>query len=93
MARMSFHFTASGTREECQAHLNGPNHNELSSDGQVARGLVLGFLADAPASGMQEHPVRYAVSASGHRDPHRGGHPYLSVSLQVLPAEANPATE
>lgn len=85
MTPMSFSFTAAGTREECIKSLNDSSHHELSSDGQLARGFVLGFLADAPASASMIPPFRYEIDGHGHRDPHRGHAPTLTIRLAVIP--------
>lgn len=81
---MSFNFAVKGTREECIQELNNSSHHELSADAQVARGLVLAFLVDAPASASTLTPVRYEIAGNGHRDPHRSGPPYLTLSMRVV---------
>lgn len=85
LAAMSFSFQARGTREECIKSLNSSSHHELSADGQVARGLVLAFLADAPASGSMLEPFTYEITGYGHHDPHRGSAPSLDMRLTVIP--------
>jgi hypothetical protein len=84
---MTFSFGAQGTREECIKSLNSVALEELSADGQVARGLVLAFMSDAPASASSLTPHRYQIQAGGHRDPHRGGPPSLFLQLSVLPPD------
>jgi hypothetical protein len=88
---MSFSFGAEGTREECIKSLNSSSHHELTADGQIARGLVLAFLADAPASASTLEPIRYDISAHGHRDPHRGHAPSLSVHLEAIQPDSSAA--
>jgi hypothetical protein len=89
MTTMSFSFYAEGTREECIAKLGITQ--EMSSDGQVARGLVLAFLVDAPASASMPEPrPYYRITAYGHRDPHRGSPPSLTISLGTFAAEEAP---
>jgi len=88
MTAMSFSFYAEGTREECIAKLG--IIQDMSSDGEVARGLVLAFLADAPASASMIPPPNYKITAYGHRDPHRGSAPSLTISLGTYAAEEAP---
>jgi hypothetical protein len=84
---MSFSFLVKGTREECIEQLHDASHHEMPSDAQVAVGLVLAFMVDAPASSSQATPVRYEIAGHGHRDPHRGGIPSLSLHLTTITAE------
>jgi hypothetical protein len=84
---MSFSFLVKGTREECIEQLHDGAHRQMSADGQVALGLVLAFVVDAPASSSQATPVLYEIAGHGHRDPYRRGLPTLSLHLTTLVAE------
>jgi hypothetical protein len=86
--RMSFTVKAAGTREECLDQLNGDVHQRLSGDGQIVRGLLLAFVADAPSVWGDETPIKYDISAYGHHadDASTAGVPSLSISLSVKPA-------
>jgi hypothetical protein len=82
---MSFNIAAKGTRKECLAELNSEVHHRLSGDGQIVRGMLLGFLADAPEHWADNTEVRYEVQAYGHHQ-EGSGVPSLTVNLAPLPA-------
>ena len=46
MTGMSFSIAAKGTRDECLNSLNGEIHHRLTGEGQIVRGMLLGFMAD-----------------------------------------------
>jgi hypothetical protein len=82
---MSFSIKAAGTRTQCLDQLNAEVHHRLSGDGQIVRGMLLGFIADAPEVWGDESPIMYEITAYGHHADGIGV-PSLSVSLAVQPA-------
>jgi hypothetical protein len=83
---MSFSMKAAGSREECLRQLNDEVHHRLSGDGQIARGVLLAYLSDAPSVWGDETPILYEIAAYGHHDASTAGVPSLSISLAAAPA-------
>jgi hypothetical protein len=81
---MSFSIAVKGTRDECLDQLNAEVHHRLTGDGQIVRGMLLGFMVDAPAVWGDESWIQYDIGAYGHHDA-GAGVPSLSVSLAVRP--------
>jgi hypothetical protein len=76
---MSFSIKVQGTRDECLDQLNAEVHHRLSGEGQIVRGMLLGFMVDAPSW------IRYEIGAYGHHAA-GAGVPSLSISLAAMPA-------
>jgi len=83
---MSFSIKAAGTREECLRQLNDEVHHRLSGDGQIARGMLLAYVADAPSVWGDETPIIYEIGGYGHHDASTAGVPSLSISFAAQPA-------
>lgn len=82
---MSFSITAKGSKPEVIRQLNAEVHHGLSGDGQMIRGALLAFVADAPEVWGDDTPIIYGITAYGHHQ-EGSGVPSLSVSLEVMPA-------
>lgn len=81
---MSFSFQAAGSREECIESLNGPANKHATADGQIVRGVVMAWMADAPDTWNDDTPIRYTISAYGH---HGTGTPSLTLAIATTPPE------